>query len=690
MDLKSIHEIFTNRILRIPSYQRGYSWSNNKPVSETKASELKNIKGQLMDLWNDTINIPDGSWHYTGLLTLVKVENPEYTWLKQYEQFAIVDGQQRITSILILIAVIVNEAEKLKMELGLREDDTKFQYLYLSKDELNAYIFGYDHDNPSDKYFRKHILGLDEIEDDSKESVYTENLKQARAFFETMVHRELKQATNKKAQLQVLFDRVTNNLRLNEYILPPELDEYVVFETMNNRGKPLSQLEKLKNRLMYLSDKFPFNTSDGSADSQAHSNAQKKDLIDSINRGWITIYQALGANKQEPLDDDEFIKGHWIAYFDRYNRKEANAYGTHLFSEHFTLERVYDDSLQPSEIRNYVKSLQRSAVVWNKIHNPDYFSADEGQYQKAVRGLQRVDFRASFKPLVLAILQENNRADFVALINFLEQYAFKLFHISDRQSNTGDSKLYRLASKVYHSEISAYDAHKDVDEHIDYYYSFSLFKNQMQALFDSGKQNGYYEWSGLHYFLYEYDQTLRSNNSNSTLASELVWQDFIKNTVEHIYPQSAAGSYEEFADKKESPQRREAYDLLQNDWSAFKDYKPGQRKRLCNSLGNLLAISHSANASLGNERFSYKVDQSIKGDGYKNRGYRYDSMSAQMVAKEPDWTPDSIKERGLLMLNAMLAMLDEPEDLLDENEALTLLGLEFMIEVDDQPVKLND
>lgn len=40
MDLKSIHSVFTDRILRIPSYQRGYSWTNNKPVNLAKQQEL--------------------------------------------------------------------------------------------------------------------------------------------------------------------------------------------------------------------------------------------------------------------------------------------------------------------------------------------------------------------------------------------------------------------------------------------------------------------------------------------------------------------------------------------------------------------------------------------------------------------------------------------------------------------------
>jgi uncharacterized protein with ParB-like and HNH nuclease domain len=685
MHLKSIHEIFKDRILRIPSYQRGYSWTINQLPKLSRPEDFNKVKGQLMDLWNDIINIPEGKWHYTGLLTMVEAPNNGYQWLPNYKQYAIVDGQQRITSILILIAVMVEKAKALGFELGVRDGDTLFQYLYVEKSGIKAYIFGYDRDNPSDKFFRKHILSLDEIEDDSRESVYTENLKRAKAFFECVVEHRIGNSSDQKQGLQNLFDRVTANLRMNEYILPDELDEYVVFETMNNRGKPLSELEKLKNRLMYLGDKFETTTT-GSESSEVFSNAQKQDLEEAINKGWITIYQALGAKKEAPLDDEDFIRNHWIAYFDRYNRSEAAAYAGHLFNEYFTLEQVYMSKLTAQDIRNYVRSLQECAVIWNKIHHTEFFDSNDIVRRAALLGLHRVGFRASFKPLVLAAMREKNGEAFLPVVSLLEDYAFKIFHVSDRQSNTGDSRLYRLAASVYHGKISAKEACDEIRAHMTWYYKFTLFKNQIDELFDSGEGLGFYRWSGLHYFLFRYDNFLREKNSTTTCASKLNWEDFFnKNTIEHIYPQSAAKSWEEFNEGQNTPKRRQDFDALQSNWVAFSEYSAAHRKRLCNSLGNLLAISNSDNASFSNDPFHYKVDQTIKGDGYRNRGYRHDSISAQLVAKETNWTPESIKIRGIKMLNKIMDFLGEASDSVSEVDKLSFLGLEFMAQKSEGP-----
>lgn len=676
MDLKSIHEIFTNRILRIPAYQRGYAWTNNKSIKVDNKEPLKNVKGQLKDLWDDLINIPEGKWHYTGLLTLVEVKPCDYNWLHNFKQYSIVDGQQRITSVLILLSVIIREAQKQNVILGIREGDAEMQYLFINKG-VNAYIFGYDEDNPSDKFFRKHILSLNEIEDDSEESTYTENLLKAKNFFEAMVDLYLREEGN---TIEQLFNKVTNQLRLNEYILPEELDEYVVFETMNNRGKPLSQLEKLKNRLLYLNDKY--HVSEDSQEVINLNEAQKAELEKSINKAWITIYKSLGQNKQYPLDDEDFIKNHWIAYFNKYSRDEANVYANFLFDEHFSLDNVYNGKLKRTDIETYIKSLQVCSIWWNKLHYIKYFNEDEKVIRTAIQGVHHVGLKASFKPILLAILSRDDRNDFVDSIKTLEKYSFKLFDLSDKRGNTGDSKIYSLAYEVYKGKKDSAETKTELELYTSWYYRFNLFVNQSYELFELGHKTGFYKWSGRFYLLYQYDKHLRKINKNSSESSVIEWTDFVKNdSIEHIYPQSATVSLETYAQHKgkEPNEVEDAYNKIQNDWSHFTKYTPEQRRNFANSLGNLLALSKSANSSLQNDKFLFKVDQSNKGEGYPKRGYKYDSMSAMIVANETEWTPETIVERGLKILSFLCDYINEDFNSIPIETKYKILGLEFML-----------
>jgi uncharacterized protein with ParB-like and HNH nuclease domain len=91
-----------------------------------------------------------------------------------------------------------------------------------------------------------------------------------------------------------IYQKLTQNLLFNIYTISTDIDVFVAFETMNNRGKLLSYLELLKNRLIYLSTKFDVDDCD------------KEKLRRSINETWKSMYHYLGKNKSKPLDDDLF------------------------------------------------------------------------------------------------------------------------------------------------------------------------------------------------------------------------------------------------------------------------------------------------------------------------------------------------------------------------------------------------
>lgn len=60
--LQSLSKIFSERIFRIPDYQRGYAWTEK----------------QLRDFWSDLVQLEKGKNHYVGVLTVENV--PEKTY----------------------------------------------------------------------------------------------------------------------------------------------------------------------------------------------------------------------------------------------------------------------------------------------------------------------------------------------------------------------------------------------------------------------------------------------------------------------------------------------------------------------------------------------------------------------------------------------------------------------------------
>ncbi|MCB9477835.1 MAG: DUF262 domain-containing protein, partial [Deltaproteobacteria bacterium] len=290
--LVSLSKIFTERIFRIPDYQRGYSWGEK----------------QLKDFWNDLAQLDNESDHYTGVLTLETVPEEEYLhwqddiWIiksKRYRPFFVVDGQQRLTTAIILIQTIIEQiSEKEKLNYDSKKDISR-KFIFDSKDNgiSRSYIFGYQKDNPSYETLKTKVFCEKSHTAEELDTVYAQNLEHAKTFFK----KHIKQL--QKEDLGTIYTKISQQLLFNLFTITREIDVCVAFETMNNRGKPLSQLELLKNRLIYLSLKF--NDTD----------EEKLALRNTINNCWKSVYHNLGRNKENPLNDDQFLQAHYFVYF---------------------------------------------------------------------------------------------------------------------------------------------------------------------------------------------------------------------------------------------------------------------------------------------------------------------------------------------------------------------------------------
>jgi len=168
------------------------------------------------------------------------------------------------------------------------------------------------------------------------------------------------------------------------------------------------------------------------------------------------------------------------------------------------------------------------------------------------------------------------------------------------------------------------------------------------------RQEGFYAWPGVRYFLFEYNLDLQTKSK--TDRPKIFWpefqeqkQDFV--SIEHVYPQRALHKY----------------------WTTrFDGLTQKQRTALRNSLGNLLPLSKPKNSSLSNKPFPEKIE----GHTDSRIGYRYGSYSENEVAKTVEWTPSEIVNRGL----RLLAFLERrwTVEFGDEDKKKQILGVEFV------------
>lgn len=666
---KSLDSLFKEKIFRIPDYQRGYAWQRE----------------QLKDFWEDLINLPDNRSHYTGVLTLNQIPSSEISatdkeyWLVEdhsYQLYHIVDGQQRLATFIIFLQAFMDFIKTLAENEGKSDADIyvseslnlatlKDRYLFKIKptgDQFRTYKFGYTADNPSYKYLRFRILG-EEGGGAIEETFYTLNLSNAKTYFAKQI-RELHQEEGLEG-LQQVYKKITKRFLFNEYVIKDEFDVFVAFETMNNRGKKLSDLELLKNRLIYLTTLY----SDEELDAASRNN-----LRNDINDAWKEVYHQLGRNKAHPLNDDDFLRAHWIMYF-KYSRKTGKDYIRFLLDEQFTPKQVHkkierdvtlevpeevraDDDVEveedddgideqptivtsaqlaPTEIRDFVLSLKESAVHWFRSFYPDFDDALPKEEQNWIDRLNRVGM-VYFRPLVMATLKRITRSEErVGLFEKIERFIFIAFRLNSNRTTFGSSEFYNAARELDKADLDLEGIARRLNEKIAYAWnddgSFRIndFYNLLFKKFKEG--TGYYSWFGLRYFLYEYELSLLSGSRQKKVDwSDLLKSDRDKVSIEHIYPQTET-----------------------TEWAThFVSIEPEHRKFYNSSLGNLLLLSQAINSSLQNDSFAEKKTVKLDSEGRKIRnGYSDGSHSEIEVSAKTSWGPEEVRARGIQLLKFM-------------------------------------
>lgn len=684
-DLLSLQKLFNETIFRIPDYQRGYSWSNQ----------------QLEEFWSDLTSLLPFQEHYTGMISLKKIEPNsiinsadkwnEEKWLVNsgFNVYEIVDGQQRLTTLIILINEIVSYCKEKNIEelnsTLLSEIVEKYLYKTKPNNIIRTYKFGYEEDNPSYQYFRHVILG-EPNNGTIEETFYTLNLYNAKKFFKNRIENYVEQYGVQK--LEEIYRKITLQLKFNLYDIKDDFNVYVAFETMNNRGKRLSYLELLKNRLIYLSTLF-----DNSED-------EKNQVRVDINDTWREIYGYLGKNKNYPLSDDEFLQNHWMIYFGYQTRKiqgnQTIPYYTYLLNKYFiqqnidptnmyvpdltnlTINTEIEEELEKFEqeenaqdnvitndkqinltlvdIQKYVNSLKELIQYWYNMYFPlETYSPEMKKYLFRLKELGHVNAR----PLITVLLSKSeiSEEDKIKCLKYIERFNFLHYRLNGYFSTYDNSVFYNLARDLYYSQITVSDVLSIITK-IDYMSDNNVIESsgvvdKFRKLF---KRDGYYSWGTLKYLLYVYDV----NNTSTLSEQKLNPSDYFKQdpkdsySVEHIYPQKAINEYWE---------------------KRFNMYSEKERKLLSSSLGNMLPLSKRINSKLQNNSF---VD--------KKSRYTIGSRSEQDVAKYEEWTPEIILNRGLEILNFIENEWEFKFPNLAEKKKV--LGLEFMINDNDSETEV--
>ncbi|WQV40005.1 DUF262 domain-containing HNH endonuclease family protein [Helicobacter pylori] len=572
MELLNLDGVIEKGVFEIPSYQRGYAWQDR----------------QLEDFWNDLEHVSKlgDKFHYMHSLTLRESEN-EF----ESSAFEIIDGQQRLATSLILLGLLAKITQNKDPKYSLINLEPILSYKYYGLSEAFRAITEEEKDLEA-----------------FKTSFYAKNLIDAYAFFKEKI------SDTPVGTLEKMFDALIKKMLFSVVGLNDNrIDPFSSFETINNRGKDLSTLELLKNRLHFVAHKI--------CDEGDLENLQNE-----INDTYTRIYHNLRFFKDDHLED--FLK-----YFVAYYYGEKRDFKERLLNTAFDAHKKYDDLYDEYEkINDLLLHLSYSSKVWYFLHTLDdeelriEITPKMRDLLDKMRRLNALSYNA-FLPLLLSLLtiqlavrsgseRHYTTKELEGLLEYLERFGFLIYGVADGKK-TAKNEWIELAFKA----IQAYRFWGDKITIEDLpTLEKNFFKGKysgLELLEESihSKKNAekWYRWGkALNYLLYEYE--LR-HNPETTLNF-----DSSIESIEHILPQNPD----------------QGYSAKEKNWA--------KNPNIVHALGNLLLIPKNANSSLSNKPFEEKRKAYLKG-----------SYSEKEVAKNASFGIVEIQKRSEKLLDFLIA-----------------------------------
>ncbi|MDH1882800.1 MULTISPECIES: DUF262 domain-containing protein [Empedobacter] len=507
MKFDSLDKFLNYGIFTIPEYQRGYSWNN----------------AQLTDFVNDLSDVQHIREHYFGTVTLIKT-GVEQFGISDKTVYDIVDGQQRITTIHLFLASLyyrIKEIDSAKADLEIiKPVFDKGQTLL----RLNS---------KKDQEFYNYIINEEKINDLSKINPKTKsqkNLLNARVFFDKYFRN-----SSLKSLIEIRRN-LLSKFKINVFELEEESEVGLIFETMNDRGLPLSDMDKIKNYLIYLSHKL-----------------NEKDLAKDLNKKFGEIFSILMhiENGDSIKLENQFLKDCYILHKgETRNLNDIHQRIKEMISQKDVLKigglfDKYQNDIQKkvTEIKNFSNLLHKSASNYAMLLNRSFENNDVNiaLFRLSILGKGKFD---TFLPLFLAILSHKGfKKEFlVPICEILEIFCLKVYVFGNKKSNTGSSLINEFAHKVFSSKLNFTELKKQLRS--------LVFKNSNQTeIRNSILQKSAYldlQENIIKLLLYDYETYLQKDQKYSYEIGTL--EEFLNNkkiSIEHIYPQKLQPGFAE-------------------------------------------------------------------------------------------------------------------------------------------------
>jgi Protein of unknown function DUF262/Protein of unknown function (DUF1524) len=507
---QDLRTMLSSAYYKIPRFQRPYSW------------DRENIHPQD---------------YFIGSMVVYKDGKQRY---------GVVDGQQRLTTITILLSVLRNTlagvglndlAEGVHGLIERKNIDNKPEFIISTE---SSYPFFQDRIQK----WGAATINVDLLKEES-------TLQSAHAQLSELVSEAVK-SLNKdttlspKKRKEITQQKLVGirdallNLKVILVKLEDEDDAYVIFETLNTRGKDLALADLLKNHLTkHIKTKNP--------------------QSDEVKVKWKQLLETIEGSSAD-LKTDAFVHHFWLSKYDYLSAK-------HLF-------KILKKRITADQASVFLDALLEDSVLYRSMNEPGYgkWTKEEREIARALSAM--VTFRVVQQtPCVLSVLREYKvtkklkKKHVEEAVIAIEKFHFLFTAVTSQRSSGGISEMYAALGRRLYEAHDTHGAVKIIQELKQKLRDRVPSLEEFKALFPNiiftdnitkQKKLVKYVLVGLH---------------SQQVTAEAI--DYDQMTIEHLAPQSLIGQH-------------------------------GYDDALIGQVGNLILITEALNGKLENKPFKDK------------------------------------------------------------------------------------
>jgi len=473
----NLSAIFSGNKFVIPNYQRKYSWEPEHRQA----------------LWNDiyeSIHTPIN--HYIGTLAFRESEIDSIDTNDIYE---VIDGQQRLTTLFILLSVFINKITDLKIKAE-RE-----RMIIGERGTLKLLPLGDD-----SVFFESLIFEFENIKKDTlikKSQIQLYNAKEEfLAYTKPIKHQD---------DILGYVKFILKNIEVLVFNVDNEAQAVKMFSIINDRGLDLSFLDKTKSTLMYYSTLFL-------------SERQNKN----IHNAFGTIFDSY---------DNVMLLKDKTGVFQQFN--EVTLFTQHYYSLRKLFKREWNYKIGAEEIFKSIKRVCEEKKT-NETQLEGFivsYCTDFTSFAKTYSSLfedinndvhnadpfQFLEFTATLFPLIVRLKERDKLNELIELLTIVEVRVYKLKGTNPR------NHMYDLSSRVVEEDLSVDQVRNFLMDFLNRFMNDYNFKNVLKEAISHNASVKYmiYRYMGQKLTLPEYRELQKEHIFSSNPTFDVKEYDFM-------------------------------------------------------------------------------------------------------------------------------------------------------------------